>query len=376
MSLPDPLARFVDAVLASPDLQHRLAVPLEADAFARCAVAAAAELGLAIDPAMLRGSREPIVLPHRPPAAWRPVAVVVGERPAINWLWFGDRPLDDPFYEDSIRRVRGIPFARFLRIRTALPALLAGAPDDAWQPAGLVFHMSRCGSTLVAQMLGRVPGHVVLSEPEPLDAILSWVSRDDVAQGEKVAAVRAIVAALGGGGGRVFVKLDAWHTAHIALLRAAFPATPWVYLFRDPVEVMASHMCQPGSHMVAGGHPARTLRVEAGNAGDREDHCARVLAAIGRNVLANWEVGGGLVVDYATLGEGGLERIAAHFGVPDGAETRRAIGLVRESHAKHPGRRFHDDGPEKRLSASHRICAAVDLHLDGIHYVLRSVSRL
>jgi hypothetical protein len=36
-------------------------------------------------------------------------------------------------------------------------------------PDGFVFHMSRCGSTLVAQMLAVVPDHVVVSEAEPLD---------------------------------------------------------------------------------------------------------------------------------------------------------------------------------------------------------------
>ena len=40
------------------------------------------------------------------------------------------------------------------------------------QPAGLIFHMSRCGSTLISQMLAAEPANIVLSEAAPIDDIL------------------------------------------------------------------------------------------------------------------------------------------------------------------------------------------------------------
>jgi hypothetical protein len=116
-------------------------------------------------------------------------------------------------------------------------------------PDGLVFHMSRCGSTLVAQMFAALPDSMVVSEPPPLDDVLqiSLLGGADTA----IAALRAMSAAFGRRGGRPFVlKLDAWHALALPLFRRAFPDTPWVFLYRDPVEVLVSHMRQRGSQML------------------------------------------------------------------------------------------------------------------------------
>src|SRR5438874_313448 len=40
------------------------------------------------------------------------------------------------------------------------------------RPSGLIFHMSRCGSTLVSQMLAALPANIVVSEAPPIDAIV------------------------------------------------------------------------------------------------------------------------------------------------------------------------------------------------------------
>ena len=39
-------------------------------------------------------------------------------------------------------------------------------------PTGFVFHLSRCGSTLVSQMLAALPQNVVLSEAGPINDAL------------------------------------------------------------------------------------------------------------------------------------------------------------------------------------------------------------
>ena len=49
-----------------------------------------------------------------------------------------------------------------------------------------------------------------------------------------------------------FVKFDSWNTLDLALIRRAFPDVPWIFLYRDPVEVIVSHMRQRGSQMIPG----------------------------------------------------------------------------------------------------------------------------
>ena len=39
-------------------------------------------------------------------------------------------------------------------------------------PSLFLFHVSRCGSTLISQMLAALPQNVVISEAGPMDAIL------------------------------------------------------------------------------------------------------------------------------------------------------------------------------------------------------------
>src|SRR6185437_13521248 len=77
-----------------------------------------------------------------PGADWLPVQVVdLGGQVFVDWLYFGARPLREPFN-------------RAFRYRLALADFLAGAAAaQSLKPSGLIFHMSRCGSTLAAQML-------------------------------------------------------------------------------------------------------------------------------------------------------------------------------------------------------------------------------
>ena len=39
------------------------------------------------------------------------------------------------------------------------------------RPSGFIFHMSRCGSTVISQMLAALAEHVVVSEAGPIDAL-------------------------------------------------------------------------------------------------------------------------------------------------------------------------------------------------------------
>ena len=71
-------------------------------------------------------------------------------------------------------------------------------------------------------MLASVPQRLVLSEPVPVDHILS----SPAFEADRVRWLRGIVSALGrpqNGDGRGYVvKLDAWHACHLGTIRRAF----------------------------------------------------------------------------------------------------------------------------------------------------------
>lgn len=118
-------------------------------------------------------------------------------------------------------------------------------PSEAKQldQAGLIFHESRCGSTLVANMLTVANPDTtrVYSEPHPLlramktgnkqlvEDVMFLMSRTTKSSREK----------------RVFYKLKSDAVRHIEVMPEDIP---WIFLYRKPEEVMASHF-NPTEHV-------------------------------------------------------------------------------------------------------------------------------
>src|SRR6185369_5327085 len=124
-------------------------------------------------------------------------------------------------------------------------------------PQGFIFHMSRCGSTLVSRMLGSLPRSIVLSEAGPIDSVLRAGFRaPSLAEAEHVSWLRGMVSALGQrrapDDNRLFIKFDSWSIVYLGLIERAFPEVPWLFVYRDPVEVMVSQMLRRGAHFVPG----------------------------------------------------------------------------------------------------------------------------
>src|ERR1700722_11118201 len=112
--------------------------------------------------------------PGFPPAAWTPVRVTwVGGEPVVDWCYTEGESLEDPFFGQSIHRCLRRPFRLLFRHQTPMSTLAElAASGDAVPLAGLVFHCSRCGSTLVSQMLGRLSTTLVMTEPPPIHNVL------------------------------------------------------------------------------------------------------------------------------------------------------------------------------------------------------------
>lgn len=393
-SLPDPvtLAALRRALLADPQALDRIADLPRAEAvtalarFASgCGIDCAAEaLGNALRPDPLGLARfDPRdVTPALPPSsAWLPAGLASdGTQMLLDWAHFGSAPLDQPFFEEPLRRARQHPVSQLFRWCTPLGQLAAKAPDHSGPVLdGLVLHMSRCGSTLVAQALAAMPGHVVLSEPAPFDALLQFcTARTDIAQETRVALLRGMAAALvsarAGPVRRRFLKADCWHAGALPLLRAAFPDTPWVFLHRDAREVLISHERMPGAQTLPGAHAAM-VGVDDPAAIPGLDFTARVLAATCHAAADNAAIGGGLFVDYAELPGAFVTRILPHFGIiPDPAETD-AIAAALARDAKEPRKPFDPDERPPRRSASPAVIAASDRHLAPAVARLRAIQR-
>lgn len=369
----DALSAFTALILADEALQAQLGTIELPDDYVAAALGIAAAHGIALDAATCRAALRPdpgglssfmpspVTLDRWPAQGWLPArSVFTGGAPALDWAWFGAEPPRAPFYEESVLRVASRPLSRMFRTRTSLEALVRGmAAADGPAPAGFIHHLSRCGSTLAAQMLGAAPDTVVLSEPEPLDAVVRWAMESGAPPAEQVAALRAIVAALSrdrsGTTRRVIFKLDSWHVMALPLFRRAFPDVPWAFLYRDPLEVLVSQRQQRGIHTVAGLLPVGILGIRDAEGMDPDAYAAEVLKRMGEAVLEHWHVGGGMLIDYTEMPQAIVDRIAPHFGwVPDAAD-RAAMLQVATRSAKAPDQPFTPDSAAKRRAATQAI---------------------
>lgn len=208
--------------------------------------------------------------------------------PIVDWCHTEGERFEDPFFDQSIERCLRRPFNLLFRHQTAVESLgQVAAAGDALPLAGLVFHCSRCGSTLVSQMLARVASVRVMAEPGPLHSVLSVLSaHPDISEERRRDWLRWTIAALGRSRRpeqrHLVIKLDAWAVLSLPMILEAFPATPWIFVYRDPVEVMVSHLGHRGYHMIPGTLAPELIGVDAGEAAGLapEQYLARVLAAL------------------------------------------------------------------------------------------------
>lgn len=138
--------------------------------------------------------------------------------------------------------------------------LLDDLIPDTIPPAGLIFHVSRCGSTLLGKALARHPEQLVINQGGPLQrGFWAWLT-DDWCQPmrqdeEAIRAFRNLVFAMtrrrDPAHVRSFIKFISWNILCEDFIREAFPDLPALFLYRDPVEVIASVMKETTAALVA-----------------------------------------------------------------------------------------------------------------------------
>ncbi len=324
---PAGFAEFAERVFADPALQSRLhAIQDHAD-FVAEAVRLGREIGFDLHGEDVEAaSRAPVVRAAQPQAGWTPIEFRVRDaQPFAEWAYFGSRRFIEPFFEDTLRAARQNPFTRTFRQETRLER------RDGPAPAGFIFHMSRCGSTLVARMLAALPQNTVISEAPAIDEAI---------QTNRADWLRFVISALCPR--RCFIKLDAWHIHSLPLIRAAFPETPWVFLHRDMPEVMRSHRRSPGRQALPGAMDPAILgmRPEDITGLNREAWCARVLAGFRESAERFRGDPQGLFIDYRELPDAAWTRIAPHFDLSLTGEDAARMREAASFDAKNPSMPF------------------------------------
>lgn len=292
---------------------------------------------------------------------WMPVdAVVVDERPGLLWMQLADVHFNEPFFQQTVDRVRAehpkraekfTEFDALLQFDKVLPRV---------EPTGFIFHSSRCGSTLLANACRALTDSIVLSEANPIDKLLArFVTDADNAVKKSLYSVflRAVVNALvQDDQKRVFIKFSCCSVSQLASIQRIWPNVPWVFLYRDPVETIVSNVANPPAWLLDEDHRilAHITGTSPGDVAEMslEERCARSIGSFftTAHTLAH---DNSMLLNYNLLSVPVICDVLRFFCVSPTAVDVEAITNCSRFYSKHSQERpFVPDTDVKQQNAS------------------------
>lgn len=312
---------------------------------------------------------------------WTPIRIYSSpDGLMVDWCQMGEQRFVDPFFDQSIAGALRNFAQRLFRRQTPIAFLEDFAREcPGLPPSGLIYHLSRSGSTLVSQMLAQVPQNLVLSDAPPLDRVINAHLHDPtVTDEQRILWLRGLVSALGQprhGETRFFLKLDSWHVLQLPLIQRAFPAVPWIFLYRDPLDVLLSHHEVRGTQVLPGVLPAKLFDLDPPWAPPAtfDEYAARVIARLARAAAENTSSGRGRFVHYAELPGAVADLCNLFFNTPIGPEETSVMAQALPFHAKHPPAPFLDMTAARRAAAGAELLALAQTWLAGPYAQLESL---
>lgn len=179
---------------------------------------------------------------------WYPYTVTLNKNEVLcHWLDFKDIPFSNPFFDETIQTAkshnRNLTRFRSVSELQALP--LWAASTSIVKPSAFIFHVSRCGSTLLSQLLGMDHRIISLAEVPFFDNILRLPYKEVNYKRQIPELLQAGIALYGrqrhGAEEHLTIKTDSWHIFFRKQIRELYPDVPFILLYRHPQEVIRSH---------------------------------------------------------------------------------------------------------------------------------------
>jgi hypothetical protein len=179
-----------------------------------------------------------------------PVSIAVAQGPAkanepashrLIWLDLDRYHCYEGFFDQSLASYYSLLPASPARFTTSLEVLNSVPLEDCVPPSGFIFHPGRCGSTLLAKVLARSRENIVFSEADTHNLVWKVLPGN---VGSAIDFYRRLVLSMArrrlASYRAHFIKFTSYNVMQFALIRAAFPETPAVFLYRHPDDVLQS----------------------------------------------------------------------------------------------------------------------------------------
>jgi len=270
----------------------------------------------------------------------------------ISWDHYKEHPDEVPFFNlvmEESPHCKLNPFKFSLRQAVEATKIYEETKKDEYShtiiPTGFIFHESHCGSTLVANSLETMnpTQNLVYSEADAPLAALS-VCEDEFEKCSIETAAKLfqnVVYMMGRTNDAekkyLFFKIQSIGTRYMKVLEHAFPDTPWIFIYREPIEVLVSHMHESKMEHIKKVQSryyqskafARVIESEGITENDLtlEDFCAIFMTTLCQIALDQYyKTGVGELVNYLDL-KTGLSKyiIPRHFKVPVSDDEKNRI---------------------------------------------------
>lgn len=276
-----------------------------------------------------------------------------------RWLYLGNDKITEPFFDDTIQKRSRLPNNSQLKRSVSSIEIL---PEWAQQvetisPTAIIFHISRCGSTLVSQLLGLQPANIVLSEVPFFDELLRWGNKNNeipVALPLLKAAIDLYGAKRNEISSQLFIKADSWHVHFYKQFRKLYPQTPFILLYRKPDEVIRSQQKIRGMQSIPGLLEAEIfgfnkneilqLSLDEYMAGVLETYLQAFIKILNADKLA-------LPVNYNEGGFVIVKKIAAFAGLSISEKDLEKMKQRSHFHGKYPEQVFEEAALQESVPA-------------------------
>ena len=275
--------------------------------------------------------------------SWLPIDACIRDgKPAIEWMDLAGIEFTEPLFQQTLGRVN----SDRRRLVTDFDLLLrTGKVFDSLEPSGFIFHSSRCGSTLLANACRALRGSIVISEAPVLDKIASRFLTDADTESKLLLYKLFLKGAVGALGQRrfrnerrFFIKFSCTSTMFMGHIRTIWPNVPFIFLYRDPVEIIVSNLKNIPEWMSIESN-ANAAAVVAGVGVDQlgqmpaAEFCAR---ALGRffNEVVEFIDPRTLLVNYTQLNLAGLLSALRFMGVEPSTKEIETIQTMTRWYSK------------------------------------------
>ena len=259
---------------------------------------------------------------------------------------------------------------------------------DCIPPSGFIFHIGRCGSTLLAKVLSRARSNLVFSEAMAHNAI--WPRL--IGEGAAAAAVDEVELnlyhrlVLAMGRRRLepyryhFIKFSSLNILFAESILRAFPHTPAIFIYRDPAEVLVSLLNKKPGWLKDHRSIWRKLTPELENASAQGDlhYLVAVLRQRMQVVLAGGHSLSRLeLLDYRQLTAGNIEALMAHFNAEYSDAELDMMRYQFSHYSKNDfmTEPFHSDRVEKQRSLTPEMAGMASEELAPLYQRLKASPR-